>query len=126
MPKARATRRRNTHHDSDGMTRLSLAHSGPHLSGFTSARMGDLQGVKALVAELRKFRWRPISGSCADGGNNSLSADPAPHTLLYCRKLYEIMKGYRLYSCTDQRFVESVFKLVRREFQQPVLLLSSS
>ena len=31
-------------------------------------------------------------------------------------------KGYRLYSCTDQRFVESVFKLVRREFQQkPVL-----
>ena len=50
------------------------------------------------------------------------------HTLLlYSQNIAnEIMqKGYRLLSCTDQRFVESVFKLVRREFKQkPVLTVT--
>ena len=89
--------------------------------------MGDLPGHAQKSTGYRaaqvSIRRPCILGVIVDGRNNSLSADPAPHTFTILAGCKEIMKkGYRLYSCTDQRFVESVFKLVRREFQQkPVL-----
>ena len=89
--------------------------------------MGDLPGhAKALAAELRKFRYgAPVSWELLLMGETTVFLPILHHTLLlYSQEIAsEIMKkGYRLYSCTDQRFVESVFKLVRREFQQkPVL-----
>ena len=89
--------------------------------------MGDLPGhAKALAAELRKFRYgAPISWELLLMGETTVFLPILHHTLLlYSQEIAsEIMKkGYRLYSCTDQRFVESIFKLVRREFQQkPVL-----
>lgn len=89
--------------------------------------MGDLSGhTRSLVAELRKIKYTaPVSWEMLLIGETTVFLPMLHHALLlYSQNIAsEIMqKGYRLFSCTDQRFVESVFKLVRREFQQkPVL-----
>lgn len=89
--------------------------------------MGDLAGhTKSLVAELKKIKYNaPVSWEMLLIGETTVFLPILHHTLLlYSQDIANeiLKKGYRLYSCTDQRFIESVFKLARREFQQkPVL-----
>ena len=76
--------------------------------------------IKRLKVELRRIKYTNLVDWDQVAAGNPVEFLPIVHhtLLLYSRHVAQMLsnRGYQLISCSDQRFTELVFKIVRREF----------